>query len=80
MSKTKRVVRRFNFSYGHNKLTRETRLRERKKQKNAAIDFDISTNTESVPVLGFNDTFNTIRLYKHQGCVTDSCPVRESQD
>ena len=28
-------------------------------------------------LVGFNDT---IRLYKRQGCVTDSCPVRESQD
>ena len=26
------------------------------------------------------NAFNTIRLYKRQGCVTDSCPVRESQD
>ena len=31
-------------------------------------------------LVGFNDAFNTIRLYKHQGCVTDSCPVKESQD
>ena len=33
-----------------------------------------------VSLVGFTDAFNTIRLYKRQGCVTDSTPVRESQE
>ena len=42
------------------------------------------TNTTSelhyLSLVAFNNAFNTIRLYKRQGCVTDRCPVRESQD
>ena len=36
--------------------------------------------SQCLSLVGFNDAFNTVRLYKRQGCVTDSCRVGESQD
>ena len=40
----------------------------------------IQSTQLSLSLVGFNGAFNTIRLYKHQGCVTDSSPVSESQE
>ena len=38
------------------------------------------SNNLSLSLIGCNDAFNTISLYKRQGCVTDSCPVCELKD